>query len=273
MVDCDSFVSLRDIEVIYENGTVALEPLTLDIARNELTVLLGPSGAGKSSLLRALNHLVIPTRGEVSIRGLGVLATGPTLRRHRRETGMIFQQHQLLGRLTVLQNVLLGRLGHYPAWRTLFPMPAREQEWALDCLDRVGLFEKALVRCDALSGGQQQRVGIARALAQRPRLLLADEPVASLDPAASERILSLLSEICRQDRIPAVVSLHQLEYARAYANRIIGLSHGRLVYDGPPQGLSAEVLTDIYGTPTGAVGDDETHALAKVGEHELIDTG
>jgi len=242
-----TFISVTGVKVVYPNGTVALKPISIDFADNEVTVLLGPSGAGKSTLLKTLNRLVAPTRGQVDVRGVGTLTPGRVLRAHRRRTGMVFQQHQLIGRLTVLQNVLLGRLGHYPFWRTLLPMPRQDRQWALECVDRVGLLEKALVRCDALSGGQQQRVGIARALAQRPHLMLADEPVASLDPAASERVLSLLRDICRQDSIPAIISLHQLEYARQFADRIIGLSHGELVYDGPPSGLNQKTLNTIYG--------------------------
>ncbi|MEM7406523.1 MAG: phosphonate ABC transporter ATP-binding protein [Pseudomonadota bacterium] len=261
----DPFVELRDVEVIYPNGTVALKPLSTHFADQDITVLLGPSGAGKSSLLRVLNWLVPPTRGEVEVRDIGALNGRGVLRRHRRETGVIFQQHQLIGRLSALQNVLIGRIGHYNAFRTLFPLPEGEQRWALECLERVGLLEKALVRCDALSGGQQQRVGIARALAQKPRLILADEPVASLDPASSERVLTLLQSICKQDRIPTVISLHQLEYARTYADRILGLALGEVVYDGPPEGLTTEALTRIYGVPAGAVSQAETPVAARTG--------
>lgn len=244
----DPFFEIRRVEVEYPNGTVALKPTDLDIAASEVTVLLGPSGAGKSTLLRVLNHLVPPTGGTVTVRGIGVLNTRDAVRTHRRRTGMVFQQHQLIGRLTVLQNVLLSRIGNYPAWRTLLPMPDHERRWAADCLTRVGLFDKALTRCVDLSGGQQQRVGIARALAQRPDVILADEPVASLDPAASERVLSLLRDVCRQDGIPAVVSLHQIEYAREFADRIVGLSRGSVVFDGPPSDLSPATLHDIYGS-------------------------
>jgi phosphonate transport system ATP-binding protein len=159
---------------------------------------------------------------------------------------MVFQQHQLIGRLSALQNVLLSRIGHFSSFRTLFPFPQTERRWALECLERVGLIEKALARCDALSGGQQQRVGIARAIAQNPKLILADEPVASLDPASSERVLGMLRDICKQDNIPAVISLHQLEYARKFADRIIGLSNGLVVFDGPPGLLDDEALKKIY---------------------------
>lgn len=245
--DRKPFISVSEIEVVYGNGTAALKPLSLDLFDDEVTVLLGPSGAGKSTLLRSLNHLVVPNRGVVSVRGLGSLGDPKVLRAHRRGTGMIFQQHQLIGRLTALQNILIGRLGQYGTWRTMLPMPEGERRWALECLNRVGMLEKALSRCDALSGGQQQRVGIARAIAQRPRIVLADEPVASLDPAASRRVLGLLRDVCRQDRIPAVISLHQLEYARTFADRIIGLADGRVVFDGPPAALTKDVLDRIYG--------------------------
>ncbi|MGH1351384.1 MAG: phosphonate ABC transporter ATP-binding protein [Methyloligellaceae bacterium] len=240
------FISVDNVKVVYPNNTVALKPTSLDLTGNQVTVLLGPSGAGKSTLLRVLNHLVTPTSGEIITREFGSLNSRKSLRKHRRNTAMVFQQHQLIGRLTVLQNVLLSRVGNYSFWRTLFPLPDAERHRALECLERVGLFEKALERCDALSGGQQQRVGIARAIAQNPGMILADEPVASLDPATSERVLELLQSICRQDNIPAVISLHQLEYARKYADRIIGLSHGQIVFDGQPEELKDNVLHKIY---------------------------
>ena len=243
----DPFVTLNGVEVVYPNGTIGLKPLELRIEDSQVTVLLGPSGAGKSTLLRVLNHLVPPSRGTVTVRGAGSLTDQKALRNHRRQTAMVFQQHHLIGRLTALQNVLLGRLGHHSFWRTLLPMPAADRRWALECLKRVGLFDRALSRCDAMSGGQQQRVGIARALAQKPRLILADEPVASLDPAASERLLGQLRTICEEDRVPVVISLHQLEYARIFADRIIGLAHGKVAFDGPPGAMTDDVLNRIYG--------------------------
>ena len=244
------FIQLRNISVTYPNDTVALKSISTHLDDHDITVLLGPSGAGKSTLLRVLNHLVVPTSGEVIMRDIGALSSGEVLRQHRRQTGVIFQQHQLIGRLSAIHNVLIGRIGHYGGLRTLLPMPKVEQHWALECLERVGLLDKALVRCDSLSGGQQQRVGIARALAQKPRLILADEPVASLDPASSEQVLDLLRTICKQDQIPIVISLHQLDYARIYADRVIGLSFGELVYDGGPNGLNDELLKRIYGAST-----------------------
>lgn len=241
-------ISLDNIEVTYPNGTVALSPLSLQIADDAVTVLLGPSGAGKSSLLRSMNLLVAPTGGTVSVRSAGVLASPQDIRNHRRKTAMVFQQHQLIGRQNALQNVLTGRLAKHSFWRTLFPLGAEDRRIALECLDRVALFDKALVRCDSMSGGQQQRVGIARALAQQPSMILADEPVASLDPASSRRVLSLLKQVCKEDSIPVVVSLHQLEYAREFADRIIGLSGGHVVFDDVPEKLTDPVLTKIYGT-------------------------
>jgi phosphonate transport system ATP-binding protein len=175
-----------------------------------------------------------------------VLRRGPVLQAHRRATGMIFQQHQLIGRQSALANVLLGRIGYHPAWRTLFSLPRAERQRALECLERVGLLPKAQERVDRLSGGQQQRVGIARALAQQPRLMLADEPVASLDPTTAHRVLTQLKRIGAEDGITTVVSLHQVELARAFADRVIGLAHGRVVFDGAPQALSDAVLRSIY---------------------------
>jgi phosphonate transport system ATP-binding protein len=242
-----SLVRFDEVGVTYGNGTVGLHPTSLAIARDQLTVLLGRSGAGKSSLLRLTNDLVQPTSGTVRVDGLGDLSDPKTLRAHRRQTAMIFQQHQLIGRSTALQNVLTGRLGHHTAWRTLWPMPVEDRRLALACLERVGLMEQALQRTDTLSGGQQQRVGIARALAQAPKLILADEPVASLDPATSRHVLDLLRTVCRQDGIPAIISLHQLDLAERFADRIIGLADGRVVFDGAPAALGETDLIEIYG--------------------------
>lgn len=233
--------------ITYADGTVGLYPTNLEFRDGELTVLLGPSGAGKSTLLRLLNLLIQPTEGVVQAQNFGALETPDAIRAHRRATAMIFQQHHLIGRLTALQNVLLSRLGQHPFWRTAIGFPDADRRLALSCLARVGLEDRALARCDALSGGQQQRVGIARALAQQPGAILADEPIASLDPASATRILDLLRTICREDGVPMIVSLHQLEHARALADRIIGLDGGRIVFDGPPSHLLPETVARIYG--------------------------
>ena len=242
-------LSIDNLGITYPGGVEALRATSIDFQRGEFNVLLGLSGAGKSSLLRSLNHLVKPTSGNVTSAEFGVLDNQRTLRRHRRKTAMVFQHHQLILRQTALQNVLMGRLGYHPFLRSLFPMPQTDLELALHCLERVGLADKALSRVDQLSGGQQQRVGIARALAQQPTIILADEPVASLDPATSEKVLSQLKQICAEDGITAIVSLHQLEYAKRFADRIIGLANAQVVFDAAPDQLDDTQLALIYQQP------------------------
>jgi len=242
----EAVLRLEEAEVIYPNDTRALSPTTLAFERSRFTVLLGPSGAGKSTLLRTLNGLVPLTRGRVLSAALGPLPGRGGWRAHRRTVGMVFQQHQLIGRLSALGNVLMGRLGHHSALRTLLPFTKREKEAALVALERVGLMEYALRRVDQLSGGQQQRVGIARALVQQPSVILADEPVASLDPATAERVLGLLYTICREDGLTAVVSLHQVELARRFADRIVGIAAGSVVFDDVPDCLDEAAVARIY---------------------------
>lgn len=237
---------VHNLGVTYPGNVVALKATQLTFYRGEFTVLLGLSGAGKSSLLRSINHLVVPTHGEVESVRHGRLRSSKILRAHRRGTAMVFQQHQLIERHTVLQNVLMGRLAYHGFWRSLLPLPRADVELAVQCLERVGLADKLFTRADQLSGGQRQRVGIARALAQKPDVMLADEPVASLDPATSERVLELLQAICREDGITAIVSLHQLEYARRFADRILGLANASVVFDGSPQDLADSDVNRIY---------------------------
>ncbi|MEX2515534.1 MAG: phosphonate ABC transporter ATP-binding protein [Gammaproteobacteria bacterium] len=243
----EEILRLDSISVTYPNGTVALQKTSLSLKQSEFTVLLGLSGAGKSSLLRTMNLLVVPSTGKVHSAGIGAITGKRLMRAHRRHTAMIFQQHQLLSRKSALINVLTGRLSEYPAWRTVMPLPHADVQIAYECLQRVGLGEKAFTRVDNLSGGQMQRVGIARALAQQPRLILADEPVASLDPTTSVQVLAQLDRISREDGIATIVSLHQLELARRFAQRIIGLADGRVVFDGPPADLDQSTLDQIYG--------------------------
>jgi len=239
-------IQFNKVSVAYNNGKlIALYPTTIEFYRGEFTVLLGASGAGKSTLLRSINLLNIPTSGEVSVAGVRI-DNVQALRNHRRNTAMIFQQHQLIGRQNTLRNVLAGRLGYYSSLRSLLPMREKDRRLALHCLERVGLLEKALERVDCLSGGQQQRVGIARALVQQPKVILADEPVASLDPARAHEIMSLLQRICKEDGITLVVSLHQVELAKAYAQRIVALSEGRVVFDGRVNEFNDEISRAIY---------------------------
>lgn len=236
------------LEVTYGKGARALQPTSLSFMQGEFVVLLGASGAGKSTLLRSLNGLVKPSAGHVVATSIGDLSDSANLRSHRRQTGMVFQQHHLIGRQSVLANVLMGRLGYHSALATLSPWSRLEKESALAALDRVGLIDKALYRADQLSGGQQQRVGIARALVQQPKVLLADEPVASLDPATAERLLELLHSICRSDGLTLVVSLHQVEFARQFADRIVGLQAGAIVFEGSPAELTPEKAESLYGS-------------------------
>lgn len=238
---------LERVGVIYPNGIEALRPTSLAFRRGELCVLLGLSGAGKSTLLRTLNHLVKPTSGRIFSADFGAVnARRDILRAHRRRTAVVFQHHQLIERRSALDNVLTGRLGYHGFLRSVFPLPRADLELALDCLERVGLGAQALMRVDQLSGGQQQRVGIARALAQQPTTIVADEPVASLDPVTSEQVLELLRRICEEDGITAIVSLHQLEYAQRFAVRIIGLAEGAVVFDGSVRELDDARLACIF---------------------------
>lgn len=240
-------MKIEQLAVRYPGGVQALQRTTLDLRAGECTVLLGCSGAGKSTLLRSLNLLQTPTEGRVISDRAGVIEGGAAIRAHRRDTAMIFQQHQLLPRASVLRNTLLGRLGHHGLWRSMLPLPADERRLALESLSRVNLLDKALSRADQLSGGQQQRVGIARALTQQAAIVLADEPVASLDPAASRIVLSLLRDVCRERGLTAIVSLHQVEYTREFADRVVGLADGAVVFDDHPDKLTDRALHAIYG--------------------------
>ena len=246
-MDSSPWLSLRSVAVTYPNGTRALKACHLDVAKGSFVVLLGPSGAGKSTLLRCINGLVHPTEGELHMQDMGGAVQGSgRWREHRRLTGMIFQQHHLIGRLSVLDNVLMGRIGRRGVLSIVLPWSGADKATALQAIDRVGLINKALERADALSGGQQQRVGIARALVQTPRLMLADEPVASLDPSSAERVLALLHGICKTDGLTAIVSLHQVELARRFADRIVAMRAGEVAFDGPPAELTNDTERAIY---------------------------
>lgn len=244
-----AILSIQHLRKVYPNGVRALDDLSFDVTRGEFVVLIGLSGSGKSTLLRCINRLVEPTSGRVEFDGTDVTrAHGADLRRLRRRMGMIFQQFNLVRRASVFQNVLAGRLGYQPLWRTIAMRPARpEVELAFRNLERVGILDKAFSRADALSGGQQQRVGIARALMQRPELMLADEPVASLDPATSHSVMRYLEEINKADGITVICSLHFLSLARRYGTRVIALKGGTIAFDGPPAEIDERRFRDIYG--------------------------
>ena len=244
-----AFLEIRDLVKVYPRGARALDSISFDIRKGEFVVLIGLSGSGKSTLLRCINRLVEPTSGRVIFEGTDVtLVNGRDLRQIRRRIGMIFQQFNLVRRSSVFANVLAGRLGYRSSWRTVASRPSREDvALAFENLERVGILEKAYARADALSGGQQQRVGIARALMQQPQLMLADEPVASLDPATSHSVMKYLEEINKTDGITVICSLHFLSLARRYATRVIALKDGKVAFDGKPADIDEERFKEIYG--------------------------
>ena len=246
-------VRLRGVRKEFDGGrVVALDGVSLDVAQGELLVLIGLSGSGKSTLLRHLNGLVRPTAGTVEVLGVDLAgAGGQRLRRLRRDVGFIFQQFNLVGRLTCIENVLSGALGRLwgPRYGPASYAKALRRE-ALDHLDRVELGAQAWQRADTLSGGQQQRAAIARTLMQRPRLVLADEPVASLDPQTSEQVMDLLFTVCAEEGLTVVCSLHQLDLALGYAHRIVGLRKGRQVLDENAKGLTSAQAMAVYQRAT-----------------------
>jgi phosphonate transport system ATP-binding protein len=242
-------LTVETLTKVYKTGDKALTEVSFTVPKGQVVGLIGPSGAGKSTLIRCVNRLVEPTSGTVRLNDLDItrLRSGE-LRRARRRIGMIFQEYALVERLTVMENVLSGRLGYVPFWRSFTRrFPAADIAKAFRLLDRVGLSAHADKRADALSGGQRQRVGIARALEQDPELLLIDEPTASLDPKTSRQIMRLIVEICRENALPAIINIHDVVLAQQFADRIIGLQAGRVVFDGPATGLTDKVLTQIYG--------------------------
>ena len=243
-------LSIRGLQKAYRPGQPVLRGIDLEIAGTGLTAIIGPSGTGKSTLLRCVNRLVEPSAGQILFEGQDLARLkGRALRLARRRIGMVFQEYNLVERLTVIENVLCGRLGHVAPWRALLRRyPQADVDHAFDLLQAVGLDESyANRRADQLSGGQRQRVGIARALMQRPGLVLADEPTSSLDPKTSVEVMALMADLSRQHAIPIVVNIHNVELARRHAERIIGLCGGAVVYDGGPDGLHDEHLKSIYG--------------------------
>jgi phosphonate transport system ATP-binding protein len=266
-------LALHDLTLRY--GAVdALRNVSLQVHPGEFVALLGPSGAGKSSVFRCLTGLVHPSAGSASVHGVVMgEQSGAALRAVRRSIGLIFQQHNLVGRLSALDNVLTGRLDATPTWRVLarrFATADRQQ--ALACLDRVGLLDKAYQRADALSGGQQQRVAIARVLAQEGRVLLADEPVASLDPESARRVLETLRAICVEHGIAVLCSLHQVDLARQFADRLVGLRDAVVVFDTPARQLSDAAEHALYAGPTAGGREPERSTRAPRHERPLATT-
>lgn len=255
---------LQKLTKTYKTGDQALKAIDLEVPKGQVLALIGPSGAGKSTMIRCINRLVEPTSGAVMLDDTDLTKLGPgALRRARREMGMIFQEYALVERLTVMENVLSGRLGYVGFWRSfLRRYPQADVDEAFRLLDRVGLLHMADKRADELSGGQRQRVGICRALIQNPKLLLVDEPTASLDPKTSRQIMRLITELCRERGLAAIINIHDVALAQMFVPRIVGLRFGEIVFDGVPAALTAEKLTEIYGeedweATIEAVEDDE----------------
>ncbi|SMG42845.1 phosphonate ABC transporter ATP-binding protein [Paenibacillus aquistagni] len=244
-------IELRHVSKSYPNGVKGLHNINLTIHPGEFIAVVGLSGAGKSTLLRSINRLHEITDGEILIDGASITkASGKELRTIRRGIGMIFQSFNLVKRTTVLRNVLAGRVGYHSTMRTLFGLfPDHDKELAFRALERVNIVEKAYTRSDELSGGQQQRVAIARVLAQEAKIILADEPVASLDPLTTKQVMDDLKRINQDLGITTLVNLHFIDLARQYATRIIGLRAGEIVFDGPVEEATDDVFNHIYGRP------------------------
>ncbi|WP_028402684.1 phosphonate ABC transporter ATP-binding protein [Ectobacillus panaciterrae] len=242
-------IEFRNVSKVYPNGTKGLHHINLSIDKGEFVVIVGLSGAGKSTLLRSINRLHEITDGEIVIDGQSITtAKGKELRHIRRDIGMIFQSFNLVKRSSVLKNVLSGRVAYHSTLRTILGLfPKEDVQLAFDALDRVNILEKAYSRADELSGGQQQRVSIARALAQEAKIILADEPVASLDPLTTKQVMDDLKRINQELGITTVVNLHFIDLAREYATRIIGLRGGEVVFDGPVEEATDEKFAEIYG--------------------------
>ncbi|MED0649299.1 phosphonate ABC transporter ATP-binding protein [Aeribacillus pallidus] len=244
-------IEFHRVTKIYPNGVVGLENIDLKIEKGEFVVIVGLSGAGKSTLLRSINRLHEISSGEITIDGKSITkAKGKELRRIRRDIGTIFQNFNLVKRSTVLRNVLSGRVGYHSTLRTVLGwFPKEDVDLAMNALERMNILEKAYTRSDQLSGGQQQRVSIARALAQKAKIILADEPVASLDPLTTKQVMDDLKKINQELGITLVVNLHSVDLARQYATRIIGLKAGQIVFDGSAREATDKRFSEIYGKP------------------------
>jgi len=242
-------LAIRRLTKEYVPGKPVLRGIDLDVGGRGITAVIGPSGTGKSTLIRCINRLVEPTSGEIVFENESITSLGRAeLRRVRRRIGMVFQEYNLVERLTVMENLLCGRLGYvspFKAWLRRYPQ--RDIERAFDLLETVGLAAHAQARADSLSGGQRQRVGIARAMMQEPRLLLADEPTSSLDPKTSVEIMSLMRTLSDRHGFPVIINIHNVELARRFADRIVGMTGGRLVFDGAPDAITEQHLKAIYG--------------------------
>ncbi|MCL1913386.1 MAG: phosphonate ABC transporter ATP-binding protein [Eubacteriaceae bacterium] len=248
-------LEFQNVSKVYGNTTKALTNVSFSVNEGEFVSIIGPSGSGKSTILRCINRLVDTTQGSIIFDGHDINnANKKEIRQVRKKTGMIFQHYNLVDRLSVIENVLHGRLGYKSTLSgAIGRYTEQEKEQAFQILAKLGLTEQAYKRCDELSGGQKQRVGIARSLMQEPRLILCDEPIASLDPSSSKIIMDYLSTINKNMKITCICNLHQVDVAMRYAKRIIGITSGQIVYDGPPEELTKSKIYDIYQSNEGGL--------------------
>ncbi len=242
-------IKFENVNKVYPNGLHALKNISLEIEQGEFVAIIGLSGAGKSTLLRTVNRMHDITDGSLTVDAEEVNnLKGKELRRFRRKIGMVFQSFNLVTRTTVIKNVLTSRVPDMPLWKSIIGLYSKEDKIiALEALDKVGILEKAYIRADQLSGGQQQRVALARTLAQNPEIILADEPVAALDPVTAAQVMDDFKKINTEMNISVLINIHHVDLALKYADRVIGIKAGEIVYDGPSSEVNSDVLTQIYG--------------------------
>ena len=250
-------IKFEDVGKKYPNGFEGLKHVNLEIEQGEFVAIIGLSGAGKSTLIRTINRMHDVTSGKLTVDDVDVMSlSGKQLRRFRRKIGMIFQSFNLITRTTVIKNVLTALVPDMPWYRSVFGIYSKEEKLqALECLDKVGILDKAFVRADQLSGGQQQRVALARTLAQNPAIILADEPVAALDPVTANQVMGDFKRINEDMNISILINIHHVDLALKYANRVVGIRAGEIVYDGPASDVTPEVLANIYNGKVDAEGN------------------
>ena len=249
-------IKFEHTDKVYNNGVKALDDVNLEIEQGEFVAIIGLSGAGKSTLIRTINKMIDITGGKVEVDGVDVSSlSGKALRKFRRKIGMVFQSFNLVSKTTVINNVLSARVADMSLFRTIFGLYSKEDKvTALEALQRVGILDKAYVRCDQLSGGQQQRVALARTLAQNPKIILADEPVAALDPIMADVVMNDFKRINKELNITILINIHHVDLALKFADRVIGIKAGKIVYDGPANKIDDAMLEQIYGR---ALNDDD----------------
>lgn len=242
-------IKFENVDKVYQNGFKGLKNVSLEIEQGEFVAIIGLSGAGKSTLLRTINKMHDISSGKLTVNGQDITKLkGKELRAFRRKIGMIFQSFNLITRISVIKNVLTSRVPELPVWKCILGLFSKEDKIAaLEALDKVGILDKAYIRADQLSGGQQQRVALARTLAQNPEIILADEPVAALDPVTAKEVMNDFRRINKEMNISIIINIHHVDLALDYADRVIGIKAGEIIYDGPASEVDKETLTKIYG--------------------------